>query len=132
MLNKIDHVGIAVKSLEDVKNLFKTVFGQEPLFEETVEDQKVRVAGFKVGESNIEFLEPTGDDSPIAKFLEKKGEGIHHLAVGVDDVSAVLRKMKSNDIRLIDETPRTGAEGKQIAFAHPKSLHGILLELSQE
>ncbi|MEJ2634870.1 MAG: methylmalonyl-CoA epimerase [Calditrichia bacterium] len=132
MLEKIDHVGVAVKSLDDIKQLFLLVFGAKPAFEEVVEDQRVKVAGFKVGESNIEFLEPLSEDSPIAKYIEKKGEGLHHIAVGVDDIRNALSKMKSNNIRLIDEEPRKGAEGKSIAFAHPKSLHGILLELSQE
>lgn len=132
MLNKIDHIGVAVKSLESVKELFKEVFGEEPAFEEEVADQKVKVAGFKVGESNIEFLEPTNEESPIAKYMEKKGEGLHHLAINVDDVQATLNTMKEKGVRLIDEKPRVGAEGKLIAFAHPKSLHGILLELSQD
>ena len=132
MLKKIDHIGVAVNSLDEIKELFQTVFGLQPVFEEVVEEQKVKAAGFKIGESKIEFLEPTGEDSPIAKFLEKRGEGIHHLALGVNDVGKVLSKMKSNNMRLIDENPRKGAEGKLIAFAHPKSLHGILLELSQE
>ncbi len=132
MLKKIDHIGVAVKSLEEVKQLFRTIFEEEPVFEETVEDQKVKVAGFKIGESNIEFLEPTNDNSPIAKFLSKRGEGLHHISVTVEDINEILSKMKSKDLRLIDEEPRMGAEGKKIAFAHPKSLHGILLEFSQE
>jgi len=132
MLNKIDHVGVAVHSLDAVKEMYKNVFGLEPVFEEEVEEQKVRVAGFRVGESNIEYLEPTSPESPIAKHLDKRGEGMHHIAYGVDDVQSVLDKMKDNGIRLIDETPRIGAEGKLIAFAHPKSLNGMLVELSQE
>ncbi len=132
MFKKIDHVGIAVKSLDAVKALYKEVFDLEPVFEETVEEQKVRVVGFKVGESNFEFLEPTGPESPIAKYLEKKGEGLHHLAVGVEDINEVLQNMKARGMKLIDETPRIGAEGKKIAFVHPKSMNGILLELSQE
>lgn len=132
MLKKIDHIGVAVQSLEQVKGLFAAVFGLEPEFEETVEEQKVRAAGFRIGESKIEFLEPTSPESPIAKFLEKRGEGLHHVALSVDDIVAVLGKMKALGLRLIDEAPRTGAEGKKIAFVHPKSVSGILLELSQE
>lgn len=132
MLKKIDHIGVAVQSLEQVKSLFAAVFGLEPEFEETVEEQKVRAAGFRIGESKIEFLEPTSPESPIAKFLEKRGEGLHHVALSVDDVVAVLGKMKAQGLSLIDEAPRTGAEGKKIAFVHPKSISGILLELSQE
>ncbi|MGH1364152.1 MAG: methylmalonyl-CoA epimerase [Calditrichia bacterium] len=132
MLNKIDHVGVAVHSLDAVKEMYKNVFGLDPVFEEEVEEQKVRVVGFRVGESNIEYLEPTSPESPIAKYLDKRGEGMHHIAYGVDDVQSVLDNMKENGIRLIDESPRIGAEGKLIAFAHPKSLNGMLVELSQE
>ena len=129
---KIDHVGVAVHSLDSVKKMYKDVLGLTPVFEEEVPEQKVKVVGFKVGQSNIEYLEPTSPDSPIAKFLEKRGEGMHHLCVGVADIHAVLANMKANGIQLIDEQPKTGAEGKQIAFVHPKSMNGILLELSQE
>lgn len=132
MLEKIDHVGVAVNSVEEVKKLYKEIFDLEPEFEEIVEEQKVRAVGFKIGGSNIEFLEPTSDESPIAKFLEKKGEGLHHIALTVDDIVSVLQNMKAKGLRLIDEEPRIGAEGKKIAFVHPKSINGILLELSQE
>lgn len=132
MLNKIDHVGVAVHSTEEVKKLYKALFNLEPEFEETVESQKVHVVGFKMGESNIEYLEPTADDSPIAKYLSKKGEGLHHIALGVSDILQILANMKSQGITLIDEAPKIGAEGKKIAFVHPKSFNGILLELSQE
>ena len=132
MLNKIDHVGVAVRSLEDVKAMYKNIFGLEPVFEEEVAEQKVRVAGFRVGESNIEYLEPTAPDSPIAKYLDKRGEGMHHIAYGVDDIKSVLEAMKENGLRLIDKEPKVGAEGKLIAFVHPKSLNGMLVELSQE
>ena len=131
-LTKIDHVGVAVRSLDTVKAMFKEVFDLEPVFEEEVETQKVRVAGFKVGESNIEYLEPTSDTSPISGFLDKRGEGLHHIAVGVSNIEEVLAQMKEKGLRLIDESPKEGAEGKMIAFVHPKSTNGILLELSQE
>ncbi len=132
MLKKIDHIGIAVRSLESVQKLFRDIFGIEPEYEEIVPDQKVRVAGYRIGESKFEFLEPLEDDSPIASFLEKRGEGIHHVAIGVENISEMLSHMKEKGVRLIDETPRKGAEGKWIAFVHPKSFHGVLLELSQE
>ncbi len=132
MIIKIDHVGVAVKSLENIKQIMSLIFGLKPDFEEIVTDQQVKVVGFRVGESTIEFLEPTSHDSPISKFLEKRGEGLHHLALGVDNIKDTLSKIKANNIKLIDEEPRKGAEGKLIAFVHPKSLNGILLELSQE
>jgi methylmalonyl-CoA/ethylmalonyl-CoA epimerase len=132
MLHKIDHVGIAVHSLEDVKALFLKCFHMMPIFEEAVPEQKVKVAGFKLGESNLEFLEPTDNDSPIARFLEKRGQGLHHISVGVENIDTVLKELRENNINLIDEKARIGAEGKKIAFVHPKSVFGILLELSQE
>lgn len=131
MLKKIDHVGIAVRSLQEVKKIFKTVFDLEPEFEETVEDQQVKVAGFKIGESKLEFLEPTKEDSVVAKFLSRRGEGLHHLALSVSDINKVINLMINNNIKLIDESPKRGAEGKSIAFVHPKSMNGVLLELSQ-
>jgi methylmalonyl-CoA/ethylmalonyl-CoA epimerase len=132
MLQKIDHIGIAVHSIETVKQFFSKIFGLTPIFEEAVEEQQVKVVGFRVGESNIEFLEPTSQESPIAKFLKKRGEGIHHLSMGVSDIDSALKVLKSAEVKLIDEKPRIGAEGKKIAFVHPKSIFGILLELSEE
>ncbi len=132
MIKKVDHIGIAVNSLTSVKTLFKKVFDLDPSFEERVEDQKVKVVGYRLGETTLEFLEPTSTDSPIAKYLEKRGEGLHHVALNVDDVEKTLLRFKQYNLRLIDEEPRQGAEGKQIAFVHPKSMHGVLLELSQE
>jgi len=98
MLEKIDHVGVAVNSVEEVKKLYKEIFDLEPEFEEVVEEQKVRAVGFKIGGSNIEFLEPTSGESPIAKFLEKKGEGLHHIALAVDDIVSVLQNMKAKGL----------------------------------
>ena len=132
MLRKIDHIGIAVRSIESVKLFFNKVFHLSPLFEETVEDQQVKVVGFRVGDSTFEFLEPTHPDSAIAKFLDKRGEGIHHLSMDVDNIESALATLKSADIRLIDNSPRIGAEGKKIAFVHPKGIFGILLELSEQ
>ncbi|MCK5076636.1 MAG: methylmalonyl-CoA epimerase, partial [Calditrichia bacterium] len=129
MLEKIDHIGVATRDLAKTIAMYKDVFELTPVFEEEVTEQKVKVAGFKVGESTIEFLEPTSGNSPIAKFLENKGEGLHHMAIKVNNVEEMLAKLKEKDVRLIDETPRIGAEGKLIAFVHPKSMNGILLEL---
>ena len=132
MLNKIDHIGVAVQSVEKVKHLFKTLFNLKPEFEEIVTDQKVKVVGFKIGESNLEFLEPVDETSPISKYLEKRGEGLHHIALNVENIEDILEQFKSHQLQLIYERPRTGAEGKKIAFVHPKSFNGILLELSQD
>jgi methylmalonyl-CoA/ethylmalonyl-CoA epimerase len=132
MIKKIDHIGIAVKSLEEVKKLYKRIFDIDPYFEEIVEDQKVKVAGLKIGDTNLEFLEATSADSPIVKFIEKRGEGLHHIAFSVNNINQLIENMKENDIELIDPEPRVGAEGKLIAFIHPKSMNGILVELSQE
>lgn len=131
LLKKIEHIGIAVKSVNDTKQLFKKLFGIEPEFEEIVQDQLVRVLGIKIGETNLEYLEPTSEDSPIAKFLEKRGEGLHHIAISVSNIHEMLNKMKKAGVQLIDEEPRTGAGGKLIAFVHPKSMNGILVEFSQ-
>jgi len=98
---------------------------------ETVDDQKIRTDVYSLGESNIEIMEPTADESPISKFLEKRGEGIHHICFAVDDIEQMLTELKSSGIELIDEKPRIGAGGKRIAFLHPKSTHGVLIELSE-
>ena len=132
MIRKIDHIGIAIKSLEEVKKLYKTIFDIDPHFEEIIEDQKVKVAGLKIGDINLEFLEATSLDSPITKFILKRGEGLHHIALSVDNIDQVLEKMHKNGLELIDQKARVGAEGKRIAFVHPKSMNGILVELSQE
>lgn len=132
MLQKIDHVGIAVNSLVEVKALFLKCFHMTPVFEETMPEQKVKVAGFRLGESNLEFLEPTDNDSPVARFLERKGQGLHHISLGVENINTVLKELRESNVSLIDENARIGAEGKKIAFVHPKSVFGVLLELSQE
>jgi methylmalonyl-CoA/ethylmalonyl-CoA epimerase len=132
MLNKIDHIGIAVRSVREVKDLFKSLFNLNPDFEDDVDDQKIKVIGFKVGESNLEFIEPLNDQSPISNFLKKRGEGLHHIAISVDNIENILGEFKTHQLKLIDEKPRTGAEGKKIAFVHPNSFIGILLELTQE
>jgi methylmalonyl-CoA/ethylmalonyl-CoA epimerase len=128
MLKKIDHLGIAVKSLDEAIPFYEKVFGLECEGREEVPSQKVRTAFFAVGEVHIELLEPMSDDSPIAKFLEKKGEGIHHVAYATDDLEAQLEKAVEEGCRLIDKEPRPGAGGKNIAFLHPKSTGGVLTE----
>ena len=132
MLKKIDHIGIATADVQKTIAAMKEVFGLDPGFEEVVEEQKVKAVGFNVGESKLEFLEPTDPESPIAKYMEKKGEGMHHIAFKVDDIRAAIERMKEAGLRMIDEEPRIGAEGKLIAFVHPKSINGLLIELSQE
>jgi len=129
---KINHLGIATKGIEEALKFWEDALGLENVHTETVEDQKVRVAMLPIGESRIELLEPTSEDSPISKFLEKRGGGIHHIAVGVEDIEAALAKLKRAGARLIDETPRIGAEGCLVAFVHPASANGVLLELVQE
>ena len=129
---KIDHLGIATRGIEEALKFWENALGLEMTHTETVEEQKVRVAMLPIGETRIELLEPTSDDSPISKFLEKRGGGIHHVAVEVDDIEAALAKLKTEGMRLIDETPRVGAEGCLIAFVHPASSNGVLLELVQK
>jgi methylmalonyl-CoA/ethylmalonyl-CoA epimerase len=128
---KIDHLGIAVNSIEDGKNFWVDALGLEFEGSETVEEQKVTTAFFPVGESEVELLESTAPDGPIAKFLEKKGQGIHHVAFRVENVEEALAELKEKGIRLIDEKPRMGAGGAKIAFLHPKATNGILVELCE-
>lgn len=127
----IDHLGIAVESLEEASRLYRDVLGLACGDIEEVPDQKVRVTFFQVGEVRIELLEPTASDSPIAKFLERKGPGLHHVAYRVADLAATLAALKSAGVRLVDESPQPGAHGMQIAFAHPKSTGGLLTEFCQ-
>ncbi len=126
----IDHIGIAVKDLAATKDFYTKMLGvssTQP--DETVEEQKVKVSFFKMGDAELEFLESTAPDGPIGKFIEKNGEGIQHIALMVDDIRAALADLKAAGVRLIDETPRYGAGGKEIAFLHPKATGGVLLEL---
>src|SRR5437868_13767312 len=116
---KINHLGIATKDIDEALKFWSDALGLENVHTETVEDQKVRVAMLPIGASRIELLEPTSDDSPISKFLEKRGGGIHHIAVEVDDIEVLLQRLKDKGMRLIDETPRLGAEGCLVAFVHP-------------
>lgn len=127
---KIDHIGIAVKNLAESSKLYE-ILGIKPAGAEEVAEQKVKVSFFPVGDSEIELLESTSPDGPIAKYIEKNGEGIQHLALRVDNLEAALAELKAKGVRLIDEKPRYGAGGAKIAFVHPKSTGGILLELSE-
>jgi len=125
----IEHIGIAVKDLQASIKFYENVLGLKCYAIEEVKDQKVKTAFLKIGETKIELLESTEPDGPIGKFIEKKGEGIHHIALAVDDVSKALKEMESKGVQLIDKQPRKGAEGLNIAFLHPKSTNGILIEL---
>ncbi len=130
-VDKIDHIGIAVESIEEALSYYRDTLGLAYAGTEDVPEQKVRVAFLDIGESRIELLEPTADDSPISKFLEKRGSGVHHVAVRVDSVEESLAEHAENGARLIDEKARTGAHGMKIAFIHPKSTSGVLLELCE-
>ena len=131
-ISHIEHHGIAVKSLEAAIPYYEEVLGLKCYAIEEVADQKVKTAFFKVGQTKLELLEPTAEDSPIAKFLEKKGEGIHHLAFATDGVANALAEVEAKGVRLIDKAPRKGAEGLNIAFLHPKSTIGVLTELCEK
>ena len=131
MLSKISHIGVAVVSLDEAIAFYRETLGMVFHGIEEVPEQKVRVAFLQVGESNIELLEPTAADSPVAKFLEKNGPGIHHIAYEVAHIESALAKLESAGARLIDTVPRCGAHGSRIAFVHPKSSFGVLTELCQ-
>ncbi len=131
MVTKVDHIGIAVKSLDEALKFYENVLGIKCVAEEVVEEQKVKTAFLPLGDTEIELLESTSDDGPIAKFIEKKGEGIQHIAYKVDDIEKALEELKSRGVRLIDEKPRKGAGGAKIAFLHPKSTFGVLIEICQ-
>ena len=128
---KIDHLGIAVNSIDDGKNIWTDALGLAFEGSETVEEQKVTTAFFPVGESEVELLESTAPDGPVAKYLEKRGEGIHHVAFRVENIEAALQELKEKGIRLIDEKPRKGAGGARIAFLHHKATNGVLVELCE-
>jgi methylmalonyl-CoA/ethylmalonyl-CoA epimerase len=131
MLTKINHIGIAVKSLEESLPFYRDQLSLPFAGIEEVAEQKVRVAMLQIGESKIELLEPTSEDSPVARFIEKNGPGIHHLAYEVEDIEAAIDLMTAGGARMIDERPRNGAHGTRIAFVHPKSSNGVLTELCQ-
>jgi methylmalonyl-CoA/ethylmalonyl-CoA epimerase len=128
---KIDHLGIAVRSIAEARKLFQDILGLTFEGTETVAEQKVTTAFFPVGDSEVELLESTSADGPIAKHLEKRGEGIQHIAFRVENLEEALAELKEMGVRLIDEKPRKGAGGAKIAFIHPKDTHGVLIELSE-
>ena len=130
-ISHIEHIGIAVKSIENSLPYYENVLGLKCYNIEEVADQKVKTAFFKVGQTKIELLEPTSEDSTIAKFIEKKGEGVHHIAFATPDVASALVEVESKGVQLIDKAPRNGAEGLKIAFLHPKSTGSVLTELCQ-
>lgn len=131
-MRKIEHIGIAVKNLEEANSIYEALLGVAPYKTEKVETEGVATSFFKCGESKIELLEALHAQSPIAKFLEKRGEGVHHIAFAVDDIKAEMERLQKNGFVLLNEEPKKGADNKMVAFLHPKSSHGVLVELCQE
>jgi len=131
-LSHIEHIGIAVNNIEEAKKYYEDVLGLECYAIEEVKDQKVRTAFFMIGQTKIELLEPTSSESPVAKFLEKKGQGIHHIAFATDDVNASLKEAEKKGVKLIDKEKRKGAEGLNIGFLHPKFTMGVLTEFCEK
>jgi len=128
---KVDHIGLAVKSLDETLKFYQDILGLELHGTEVVEEQKVRVAFLPIGDTEVEMLESTDAEGPIAKFIEKKGEGIQHIAFRVPDIEEAIAEMKEKGVKMIDEKPRYGAGGAKIAFCHPKSTNGVLVELTE-
>ena len=131
-MKKIEHIGIAVKDIEASNSLFASLFGEGHYKIEEVESEGVKTSFFRCGPNKIELLEATRPDSPIAKYIEKKGEGIHHIAFAVDDIYAEINRLKSEGFTVLNETPKKGADNKLIAFLHPKTTNGVLIELCQD
>ncbi len=131
-MNKIEHIGIAVKCIENSNDLFKKLFGEPHYKVEEVESEGVKTSFFKIGNNKIELLEATNENSPIAKFIEKKGEGIHHIAFDVNDILHEIKRLKKEGFIVLNEEPKKGADNKLVAFLHPKSTNGVLIELCQE
>lgn len=132
MLKKLEHVGIAVADLDEAVNMYRTVLGMEPDEIVDVPERGMRIAFFTLGEVQLELLASTGEDSNIAKFLARRGPGMHHLAFLVDDVAAALERLKERGVQLIDEEPKRGGRGNRIAFLHPRAMGGVLVELCEE
>ncbi|MGV8119684.1 MAG: methylmalonyl-CoA epimerase [Candidatus Xenobiia bacterium LiM19] len=132
MIKGVNHLGIATKDLQAITELYSKILPDAPIHQTEIADQKVRVSSFVVGETHLEFLEPTSADSPIARFLENRDTGIHHIAFSTDNIDEELARLKEGGFRLIDEKPRTGFGGLKIAFLHPKGTGGLLMELCQE
>ena len=131
-MKKIEHIGIAVKDLEASNQLFASLFGKKHYKIEVVESEGVMTSFFKAGPNKIELLQATNENSPIAKFIEKKGEGIHHIAFAVSDIEKEIERLKEEGFRMIHDTPKKGADNKLIAFLHPKATNGVLIELCQD
>ena len=130
-VTRVDHIGIAVKNLDEMVKWYEETLGIEAHGYEVVDEQKVKVAFLPIGESELELLEDTTGDGPVAKFIEKNGEGVQHIALRVDNIEETLAELKAKEVRLIDQTPRYGAGNASIAFVHPKATHGVLLELCE-
>jgi methylmalonyl-CoA epimerase len=130
-IKNIDHIGIAVNNIQESLSFWQASLGIKPQGIEEIPERKLKTAFLPVGDTDIELLEPTSADSSIAKFIEKRGEGLHHIAIRVDDIDAALAELRAKGVQLIDETPRNGAGGTRIAFVSPKSTHGVLLELCE-
>lgn len=131
-MKKIEHIGIAVKDLEQANQLYSTLLNSQPYKEEKVESEGVITSFFKTGESKIELLAATNENSPIAKYINKRGEGIHHIAFYVDHIEEEIERLQKEGFVLLDEQPKKGADHKKVAFLHPKSAHGVLVELCEE
>lgn len=131
-MKKIEHIGIAVKDIEASNHLFGKLFGKQHYKTERVESEGVMTSFFECGPNKIELLQATNENSPIAKFIEKKGEGIHHIAFAVDDIKTEIERLKGEGFKMIHEIPKNGADNKQIAFLHPKDTNGVLIELCQD
>ncbi len=131
-MEKIEHIGIAVKNISEANKIYEALLGSSPYKSEKVESEGVETSFFRCGESKIELLEASNSDSPIAKYIEKRGEGIHHIAFAVNDIRAEMERLKSEGFILLNEVPKKGADNKLVAFLHPKSANGVLVELCQE
>jgi len=132
VFERVDHVGIAVRDLDAAIDFYRSAFGVTLSHRETVEEQGVEEAMFRVGESWIQLLRPLGPDTPVGKYIEKRGEGVHHVGYGVSDLKGVLEHLKAEGLQLIDAEPRPGSRGTMVAFVHPRSVGGVLVELVQE
>ena len=131
MYKRLTHIGIAVRNKKSSSDLFSRLFGMSESHSEVVADQKVNAGFFKIGEAGVELLEATSPDSAIARFIEKRGEGVHHLSFEVDNIETEIARLKKEGFQMIDEKPRPGADGFRVAFIHPKSTNGVLVEISE-
>ena len=131
-LGEVEHIGIAVQGLEDAKKIYCDILGLELTGEKTLPERGVKVAFLETGNTKVELLEGIGEESPVTKFVERKGPGVHHLCFEVEDIGRVMEELAKAGVRMIDETPRPGAEGKLVAFLHPKSASGVLIELTEK